>query len=206
MIATCRVCGNYSRDKEVYGNRIRCPKCGTEWEFRKMPLFILSGCSGVGKTTTGLILQRKHPGYVVLDADMFYNIMPHETEADYYEQLEQMESLTKNIAQNGSPVLWTMAGNLDKINQTYHRRFFDDVWILALTASSREIRNRMEVGRGITDQTWIQSSVDYNEYFLTHRMIGDMPFEILDTEGKTAEEVAREVQKWMTSHMASRME
>ncbi|MGN0143195.1 MAG: AAA family ATPase [Roseburia sp.] len=201
MIATCSICGNHNWDKEVTGNQITCPKCGASWEFQKLPLFILTGCSGIGKTTTAQLLQREHNRFVILDADMFYNIMPHETDSDYYDQVEQIESLAKNISQSGYPVLWTMAGNIDKINQTYHRRFFEKVYVLALVASEADIRERMTNGRNITDAGWIQSSVDYNHYFMTHDIIGDMPYETLNTTGKSVEGVAAGVKDWLLSHL-----
>ena len=70
---------------------------------------------------------------------------------------------------------------------------------MALVSSEKDVRERMEKGRGITDPNWIQSSVDYNQYFLTHKSIGDMPFETIDTEGKSVEEVAEDVRLWMLS-------
>lgn len=197
MIGICRSCGNHNWDKEVHKYRITCPKCGASWEFKKLPLFILTGCSGIGKTTTGQVLQEISTEAVVLDADMFYNVMPHETDEDYYAQVEQIGSLSKNISQSGRPVVWTMAGNLDKVNKTYHRRFFEDVHVLALVASEKELRRRMEEGRGITDTHWIQGSVDYNAYFLKNKSLGDMPFETLDTDQKSVEQVAAEVKEWL---------
>lgn len=201
MIGICHVCGNYDWDKEVEGNKITCPKCGGSWEYKKMPFFILTGCSGIGKTTTAQIIQRECEEVVTLDADIFYNIMPGETEEDNYAQIEQIQSLTNNIAQSGKAVLWTMAGNLDKVNNTYNRRFFDEVYVLALTASEADVRKRMGEGRGITDANWIQGSVDYNNYFRTHNSLGDLTFDTLDTEGKTVNEVAEEVKKWLTKHL-----
>ena len=197
MIAVCQVCGNHDWDKEVQGNVIYCPRCGNKWNFKKLPLFILTGCSGVGKTVTARKLQEETQELVVLDADMFYNIMPHETESDYYDQVEQMESLSKNINQCGRPVLWAMAGNIDKISRTYHYRFFETVYILALVCEEQSLQNRMMKGRGINDREWIQSSIDYNHFFKTHRQIGEMHFDVLDTEGKDVSRVAKEVGVWI---------
>lgn len=197
MIGTCLKCGNYDWDKEVTEGRIRCPKCGNEWSFRALPLFILTGCSGIGKTTTGIEIMRRQTDYVVLDADMFYNIMPRETEEDYHAQVEQIESLSRNIAQSGKPVLWTMAGNLDKVNGAYNRRFFSDVYSLALVCEEGELRRRMTEGRAITEEAWINGSVDYNRYFQTHEMLGNMGFETLDLTGLSISEVADSVIAWM---------
>ena len=70
MIEICSKCGNYEWDKEIIGDKLRCPKCGAEWIFKSMPLFILTGCSGVGKTTTAIEMMRKKVDFIVLDADI----------------------------------------------------------------------------------------------------------------------------------------
>lgn len=197
MIGTCLKCGNYDWDKEVSNDKIKCPKCGNVWTFKSLPLFILTGCSGMGKTTTGIQIMRKQTDYVVLDADMFYNIMPGETQEDFCSQIDQMESLSRNIMQSGKPVLWTMAGNLDKLNQVYNRRFFSKVYCLALVCEEDELRRRMTEGRGITDEGWIKSSTDYNNYFRTHERLDDLEFETLDTTHKTVSEAADYVIAWM---------
>ena len=38
MLGICSSCGNHEWDKEVEGNKIRCPKCGNEWTFEKLPM------------------------------------------------------------------------------------------------------------------------------------------------------------------------
>lgn len=149
MIGICTKCGNHQWDKEVKGDEIHCPKCGNSWKFIKLPLFILTGCSGIGKTTTAMEIIRRKAEFTVLDGDMFYNIMPHETEEDYYDQVEQIGSLSKNLMQTGLPVLWTMAGNLDKLPKTYNSRFFREIYCLALVCEEELLRARMRDGRGI---------------------------------------------------------
>lgn len=201
MIAQCVKCGNYEWNKKVGQNKITCPVCGYSWAFRKLPLFVLTGCSGVGKTTTAHELMVSTTDIVVLDADFFYNLMPHETQEDYLQQIEALEDLSKNIMQAGKPVLWAMAGNLDKLNRVYNRQFYPDIFCLALVCEEETLRQRMMCGRGIADEEWIQSSVDYNNFFKTHTSINDMPFDICNTEGKDLKEVVEEVKKWITEKM-----
>ncbi len=197
MIAICPKCKNHKWDKTVENNKIICPKCGMAWEFEKRPLYILTGCSGVGKTTTGMALQKLTHEFVVLDADMFYNIMPHETEEDYWNQIEQMQSLSKNISQSGKSVVWTMAGNIDKLKGTYSAQFFSDIRVLALTCTKEELMCRMTEGRGITDEGWLKASADYNEYFRTNTAIGDVAFQSIDISDKIPEEAAVKVLEWL---------
>ena len=42
MLGICSSCGNHEWDKEVEGNKIRCPKCGNEWTFEKLPIYFLT--------------------------------------------------------------------------------------------------------------------------------------------------------------------
>lgn len=173
MLGICGKCGNYDWDKEVKDGQIKCPKCGHLWAYKPLPLYILTGCSGVGKTTTAKKIMEKYADVVTLDADIFYNIMPGETQEDYYAQVEQIQSLSRNIMQCGKPVLWTMAGNLDKLWHTYNSRFFSQIHCLALVCDEDALRKRMREGRGITDEGWIQGSVDYNDYFKTYTRLED---------------------------------
>lgn len=197
MIGQCIRCGNHNWDKEVEGNTVRCPKCGHAWEKVTLPLFILTGCSGVGKTTTAQWIQQKKVDFVVLDADIFCGRMDLHAEDGYWKRMELIEQLSMNIMQSGRPVLWTMAGNLDLLNKVYCRRFFSEVKCLALTCEEELLRKRMREGRGITDENWIQSSIDYNAYFRTHDHLGDTLFETFDISGKAVEEVADYVTKWV---------
>lgn len=201
MIGTCPNCGNYRWDKTVTETHVICPRCGYTWQYKRLPLFILTGCSGVGKTTTGQALLGRQTDFIVLDADVFYNLMPHETDEDYLAQVEQIESLSRNLMQSGKPVLWTMTGSLDKLHSTYNCRFFSQIYCLALTCEESALRRRMTEGRGITDEGWLQSSADYNRYFQTHTTLGDTAFDTFDITGKSVGEVADYVEAWVKQHL-----
>lgn len=191
MITICPNCKNHQWNKEVERDFIICPDCGEKWEFIKKPLYVLTGCSGVGKTTTAQELQKLTTDYVVLDADIFYNIMPHENNEDYMNQIEQIQQISNNISQCDKSVIWTMAGNIDKLPQTYHARFFSEIRVLALVCSEESLRKRMTEGRGITDEGWISSSLEYNEYFRTHKKIGEISYSQIDIDDKSPIEVAK---------------
>lgn len=200
LLGICSNCGNHEWDKEVTGDVITCPKCGYKWHFKKKPIYFLTGCSGIGKTTTAQKLQEITEDYVVLDADMFYNIMSPQNEEENYAMVEQVFSLTKNINQADKTVVWTMAGNIDKLHHTYGARFFSDIKVLALTADAETIRQRMIEGRGITDEGWIKGSIDYNEYFRTHTKLSDTEFETLDCSNDVPEKVAENVLEWLKNN------
>ncbi len=197
MIEICSNCGNHEWDKEIIGNKLRCPKCGEEWEFRKMPLLILTGCSGVGKTTTAIEIMRKMVDFVVLDADIFAGFINWEDEESCNNWVEIIANISKDIQQSGKPVLWTMAGCLDRLPKAYNSRYFSEIICLALVTDENALRQRMQEGRGITGDNWINSSCDYNRYFMEHDRIGDTKYELLDISTKDPREVADYVVNWV---------
>ena len=194
MISLCPHCGSYQWNKIATATHISCPDCEHVWPYRQGKLFLLSGCSGVGKTTTALQLAGMAKDFSVLDADMFYD-------PDTLSMLEQVGHLAATLNHQGNPILWAMAGGLDRIKDTYHRQFFSEIKCLALTCEPDELRRRMTDGRGITDETWLNGSQEYNEYFHTHNTLGDITFDALDITRLTPDEAAQQVHAWMQNQL-----
>ena len=201
MIEICSNCGNHEWDKEIIGNKLCCTKCGAQWEFISMPLFILTGCSGVGKTTTAIEIMRKKVDFVVLDADILSGYVDWSSEESCNEWVETIVNISKDIIQSGKPVLWTMAGCLDRLPKTYNCRYFSEIKCLALVCDDEALRKRMQEGRGITDENWLKGSSDYNSYFMGHDSLGDTRFEKLDITGKEPQEVAAYVIEWVNMNL-----
>ncbi|MDE7298764.1 MAG: AAA family ATPase [Lachnospiraceae bacterium] len=201
MFEICPKCGNYEWNKEVSVDKrsARCPKCGASWENRAFPLFILTGCSGVGKTTTARRLMERQQDYAVLDGDILFTA----DEGEYMGWVERIEGLARDFMQCGKPVLWTMAGNLDKLKKACNERFFADIYCLALVCGEAELRRRMTEGRGISDDGWIRDSVSYNNYFLEHDRMDDIVIERLDITVLDPDQAAQQVERWMRSKLAA---
>ena len=194
MISICPRCGSYQWNKTATATHITCPECKHIWPYRQGKLFLLSGCSGVGKTTTLLRLSGMTKDFTVLDADMFYD-------PDALSKLEQIGRLSVTLTQQGQHILWANAGGLDRIKDTYHRQFISEIKCLALTCAPDELRRRMVEGRGITDEGWLRGSMDYNEYFRTHDALADVRFDKLDITHLTPDEAAQHVHAWMTNQL-----
>ena len=197
MIEICSACGNHEWDKEITGNKLRCPKCGAEWEFISLPLYILTGCSGVGKTTTAIEIMRKKVDFVVLDADSTTQYVDWNDEESCRDWMEMILNISKDIMQSGKTVLWTMAGCLDRLSKAYNVRYFSEIKCLALVCEDAALRERMQEGRGITDEGWLKGSADYNRYFREHNSLGETRFETFDITGKKPAEVAEYVIRWV---------
>ncbi len=200
MFEICPKCGNYEWNKRVSVDKWSacCPKCGASWENRAFPLLILTGCSGIGKTTTARRLMERQKDFVVLDGDLLFT----DNEGEYMDWVERIEGLTRDIMQCGKPVLWTMAGNLDKLKKAWNQRFFPEIYCLALVCGEEELRRRITEGRGISDAGWISNSVQYNRYFLEHDRLDDIAFERLDITVLDPGQAAERVELWIRSKLA----
>lgn len=195
MISMCPQCGSNRWNKTATATHITCPECGRSWPYRRGPLLLLTGCSGVGKTTTAIRLFGMTKDFAVLDGDMFY--IPDDSHL--LSMLEKVCNLSAAFNQQGTAILWTMAGGLDCIKDTYHRQFLSEIKCLALTCEPDELRRRMTVGRHITDERWLEGSREYNEYFRTHDELGDVRFDMLDITQLSPDEAAEQVYAWMQS-------
>lgn len=197
MISICPHCGSNRWNKTATATHITCPECGHSWPYRRGPLLLLTGCSGVGKTTTAIRLFGMTKDFAVLDADMFY--IPDDSHLSSL--LEKVCNLSAAFNQQGTAILWTMAGGLDCIKDAYHRQFFSQIKCLALTCEPDELRHRMTEGRGITDEGWLNGSREYNAYFRTHDALGDVRFDKLDITRLTPHEAAEQVLAWMNRQL-----
>lgn len=206
MIGICPKCGSYEWNKQISADQkqIICEQCGHRWNFKSQPLFILTGCSGVGKTTTAQELLQRDTDFIVMDADILFNIMPHQTEEDYKNWVEQILALSRNMMQGGKPILWTMAGALEHFANAYNRRFFTNIHYLALVCSPEELEKRMREGRHITDPNWIQDSIDYNRWFQKTGIVSGQKVDTFDLTGKSVSEVADYVIQWVEQKLATR--
>ena len=129
---------------------MHCRECGAEWEFQSLPLFILTGCSGVGKTTTAIEIIRKKVDFVVFDADIFAGFINWNDEESCNSWVELIENISKDIMQSGKPVLWTMAGCLERLPKAYNSRYFSEIIVLALVTDENDMKKGRQGVRCIT--------------------------------------------------------
>lgn len=61
-------------DADPEAHRLRCPRCGSESWLPALPLFVVTGASGTGKSTITGPLRSLLPGCLVLETDVILHV------------------------------------------------------------------------------------------------------------------------------------
>lgn len=145
MVNVCFQCGVYHADKTIdpSGPFAICPECGFNHHFLLLPLFIVSGASGAGKSTVCHALLGRLPNAVLLDSDIIWCPEFNTPEDNYRDFFETWLRVHKNISQAGRPVVLfgAGAGVPDNIEPRIERRYFAFVEHLALVCDDTVLSN-----------------------------------------------------------------
>ena len=207
MINVCYQCGEYRADKiiELDGPYAICPICGYKLAFNRLPLLVVSGASGTGKTPVlhhlvGLIREA-----VLLDSDILWGPEFNRPEDGYRNFFESWLRIAMNIGLSGRPVVIFGAGmgvpaNLES---RVERRYFSTIHYLALVCDDAEIEDRLKKRpkwRGATAD-FIAGQIDFNRWFKEVGSKGEPPVELLDTTRVPVEKTASVVKRWIFENL-----
>jgi quercetin dioxygenase-like cupin family protein len=112
MLNICVNCGVYRPDKviDLTGPHAICPECGPKHPFLQLPLLIVTGASGAGKSTVCHQLLGKLLDVVLLDSDILWRsefAIPGTVGPNFFETWLRV---AKSIGQSGRPVVLFGAG------------------------------------------------------------------------------------------------
>lgn len=113
MMNVCLHCGEYRADKRIDpdGPNAVCPLCGHRHPFRQLPLLVVSGASGAGKSAVLRRLVGRIDRAVLLDADMLWRSEFDQPEEGYRGFLDLAASVQEHltVGQTGR-ALWGGSG------------------------------------------------------------------------------------------------
>ena len=153
---------------------------------KKLPLFIVSGASGVGKTSACEILFQKESRYIVMESDLLWRDFFDTPEDNYREFRETWMRVCASISQIGLPVVLCGCGLPEQFEECEARAYFSEVHYAAVVCEETSLRRRMREGRGISDETWLESSRHFNEWLKKQKILGmELAVDVLsDLSGK----------------------
>lgn len=206
MFNVCPNCADYRADKviEPEGAYAICPRCHFGYKFLRLPLFILTGASGVGKSTVCLGLAARMKDVVVLESDILWRVEFDQPETNYRDYRETWLRICKNISQGGRPVVLCGVGEPTQFEQCVERRYFSELHYLALTCDDQILTSRLQrlpPWRGTLKEGFISKQIEFNHWLLNNAQNTEPPMTLLDTSEITLDETVEKVERWIRSFM-----
>lgn len=204
-INVCPKCGAWEVEKRIVPMEndwavAVCAACAAELPFLRLPLFIVSGASGTGKSTVMHHLLHTLPGFVVLESDILWGTVPADGPNDYHSYYDLWLRMVKAIAQAGKPVLLCGTALPETIEDLPERRYIGRIHYLALVCDPSTQRSRLTSRPGWRNsgtEEFLQAQTGFNQYLLNHATGMSPPMELLDTTEVPAEETASQVRRWV---------
>ncbi|MBU0493327.1 MAG: AAA family ATPase [Chloroflexi bacterium] len=207
MIDVCFNCGQYRPDKVIdpAGPAAICPECGHRHPFLQLPLLIVAGASGTGKSTVGHRLLGRLPEVVLLEADILWRPEFDQPETQYRDFFEMWLRVCKNVAQSGRPVVLLCSGGIPgNLEPRVERRYFSDVHYLALTCDDEELAARLRARpawRKSGEPACIEEHVRFNRWLKDNAAHTAPAIDLLDTSGVPIEETTERVLAWIRAKL-----
>lgn len=172
MMNVCFNCGEYRADKIVdpSGPYAICPICDYKHLFLQLPLLIVGGASGTGKSTVCRILLGRMSEVVLLEGDLLWRPELDKPEDKYRDFFETWLRMCKSISQSGRPVVMFNSGMVvpENVEGCVERRYFSEVHYLALVCEDEVLAERLRsrpAWRKSSDPANIEEQVRFNRWF-----------------------------------------
>lgn len=109
--------------------------------------------------------------------------------------------LCANISQIGKPCVVCGACTPKQFENLPERELFSDMYYLAVVCDDKTMMQRMTVGRKVTDENWIASSMQFNNWLKENHDKTEPNIDLLDTSNLTPEQAAEYVDRWIKSKL-----
>lgn len=197
MFYVCKRCGAYTPEKTILENgcKMQCPACGFISPIRRVPLFLLTGASGAGKSTVGAELFVRETRYIVMESDILW-CAPFTNPLNHYAALRDIWlRMSINISQNGDPVLLAGCAVPEDYMTRPAARYFSAIKCIALVCAPAELARRLRARpawRESSSEAMIEGAIRFNAALQARTDILK-----IDTTTKTAEEVSDAVDAYI---------
>ncbi len=206
MFNVCPGCGQYTVEKEIdpSGPYAICPRCGHAHRFVRLPLFVVSGASGTGKTTVCLALPALLPECVVLESDILWRPEFNTPEDGYRTYRDLWLRLAKNIHQASRPVVLCGTAVPAQMETCPERRYLAAIHYLALVCDDGILAQRLRARPGWRQSTgddFITSMTAFNGWLKANASQIVPPMVLLDTSSVTVQAAAEQVAGWVRERL-----
>jgi len=162
---------------------------------KKLPLFIITGASGVGKSTICEILFQNETDYIIMESDLLWHDIYNTPKDNYRKYRELWLRVCGNISQIGKPVVLCGCVTPEQFDVCVEKDLFTKIYYLAIICDDDILENRMKNGRKINDENWIKSSIEFNRWIKDNGK--EQNICLINTTGLLPEQVAKEIDIWI---------
>jgi hypothetical protein len=192
----CQSCGAWAKMK-VDGEpaTARCLECGAEQTLRRLPLFVVTGASGTGKSAIVPHLRALLPDMDVFETDQIWD-----SGGDWQMIKCNWLRVAHAVAQSGR--MSVLCGTIlpHELRSCEHIALFSSVHWLALdcTDKEREIRLTKRPGALACTDEFIQEQHRLSRWLKENSAKAfQPPLTLIDTTTETAEQTTRLVARWV---------
>jgi AAA domain len=202
MFNVCTACGLSHVEPEFDGSgHLVCGSCGDRRAFRRLPLLLVGGPAGAGKSTVGAALVGELGEAVVIEADLLWRREFDTPEDGYREYSRLWLRLAAHISQSGKPVALFGAGFAvpHGVEPLPERRLFSAVHYLGLVCDDRVLVSRLRARpswRNTTDEL-IHEHVKFNHWLREYAATTEPPVTLIDTTSAAVPVTAALVASWV---------
>jgi broad-specificity NMP kinase len=168
---------------------------------KRNKLIAITGASCIGKSTACEILFKDEKDYIVMESDLLWSDIYNTPEDGYRKYRELWLHVCSNISQIGMPVVLCGCVEPEQFEICNARDYLSDIIYIAIVAEENELINRMKCGRGVTDENWIKSSVDFNEWLKINATKTTPTIILIDNTHLSKEETARKIDEIIRLNM-----
>jgi hypothetical protein len=202
MFNVCIACGLSHVEPESDGSgHLVCSSCGDRRDFRRLPLLLVGGPAGAGKSTVGAALLGEVTEAVLIESDLLWR-REFDTPGDGYKDYFRLWlRLAAHISQSGRPAALFGAGfavphNAEGLPE---RRLFSAVHYLGLVCDDDVLASRLRARptwRNTTDEL-VEEHVRFNHWLKEHAAATAPPVTLVDTTRAAVAETAALVARWI---------
>ena len=208
MFNVCAACG-LSHVEPMFdeSGSLVCTACGDRKAFRRLPLLLVGGPAGAGKSTAGASLLGVLTEAVLIESDLLWRREFNTPEDNYNDYFRLWLRLAAHISQSGRPVALFGAGFAvpHSVEPLPERRLFKAIHYLGLVCDDDALAARLRARpkwRNTTPEL-IAEHVKFNHWLKDHAATTDPPVTLLDTTSSGIAETTARVAAWIRARVSA---